>query len=83
MLDNLGQPVALIAGTATRTGDPASPTVSIFTNRDGRIGASGLAPGRWRILAGDLAYDIDITEAQGSFVDLNSIRPSGKRENRQ
>ena len=51
--------------------------------RDGRIGTSGLALGRWRILAGDFLYDIDVTEAQGAFVDVNSIRPSGRRENRQ
>lgn len=83
LLDELGEPVALVAGLARRLDDPATPTVTIFTNRVGRLGASGLAPGRWRIKAAGRIYEIEIREDQGSYVNLQELRPSGREENSQ
>lgn len=44
-----GAPVALIAGKAIEVGHPEREPVEIFTNREGRFGASGLRAGDWRI----------------------------------
>jgi outer membrane usher protein len=44
-----GAPVSLIAGKAIEIAHPDRAPVEIFTNRDGRFGASGLKAGDWRI----------------------------------
>lgn len=75
LLDDRGEPLALVAATARRIGDEASPSVAIFTNRVGRLGATGLAPGRWRLNAGRFTYEFVIEEKQGSLVDLSTLRP--------
>lgn len=81
LLDERGQPLPLLAGTARRINDPDSPAVGVFTNRAGRFGASGLAPGRWRMSFAEGRYfDIEITESQGSLVNFGSIRPTGRQE---
>jgi outer membrane usher protein len=49
LLNRDGEPVSLVTGTAREIAHPEREPVPIFTNRDGRFGASGLAPGRWRI----------------------------------
>ena len=49
MLNSDGQLVTLVAGQATELAHPDRPPVTLFTNRQGRFGASGLAPGKWRI----------------------------------
>ncbi|MFM5947764.1 MAG: fimbrial biogenesis outer membrane usher protein, partial [Novosphingobium sp.] len=49
MLDLDGQPVALVSGKATELSHPDRAPVTVFTNRQGRFGATGLAPGQWRI----------------------------------
>jgi outer membrane usher protein len=41
-----GRPVALLTGTATEEATPDR-KVQLFTNREGRFSAQGLAPGRW------------------------------------
>ena len=81
LLNQDGEPLALIAGTAHRIDDSTAPTAPVFTNRQGRIGASGLSPGRWRIDAGQYSYELTIPEAQSLF-DVGMLRPSGRRENR-
>jgi outer membrane usher protein len=81
LVDERGDPVALTSGIARRVNDPNSPAVAIYTNRSGKLGASGLAPGRWRISAGGLAYEMVIEEAQGTFVNLQTLRPTGRQEN--
>ncbi len=48
-LDRNGQPVSLLAGLATELDAPDRPPMTVFTNRSGRFGISGLRPGRWRI----------------------------------
>jgi outer membrane usher protein len=84
LLDETGRPLPLLAGTARRVNDPDSPTVGVFTNRAGRFGASGLAPGQWRMtFAQGRYFDIEITESQGSLVNFGPIRPTGRQEQAQ
>jgi outer membrane usher protein len=45
-----GAPIALLAGKAYEVAKPDHPGVEIFTNREGRFGAPGLKPGKWRIV---------------------------------
>lgn len=44
-----GAPVSLLSGKATEMGVSNPRTLTIFTNRTGRFGISGMRPGRWRI----------------------------------
>lgn len=44
-----GAPVSLLSGKATELGVSNPRTLTIFTNRTGRFGISGMRPGRWRI----------------------------------
>ncbi|WP_077147504.1 hypothetical protein [Sphingopyxis sp. KK2] len=48
-----GQPIALVAGSAIEEAHPEREPVPLFTNAAGRFGATGLAPGRWRITLTD------------------------------
>lgn len=77
-----GQPVALVSGTATELAKPEKAAITVFTNRDGRFGATGLAPGRWRIEMLDTnksVYVIEIpADAQG-IVRLGQITPVKER----
>jgi outer membrane usher protein len=54
--------------------------VTLFTNREGRFGATGLAPGRWRIemlTEPPTVYVIDVpADATGVF-RTNDLTPSG------
>jgi outer membrane usher protein len=71
-----GAPLSLVAGTATRQNDPDSPTVEVFSNRAGKFAASGMAPGVWTIVFPDgNNYQVEISDKQGSFIDLGTIRP--------
>src|SRR3546814_15930632 len=45
-----GEPITLVAGTAVEEAHPEREPVQLFTNAAGRFGATGLAPGRWRII---------------------------------
>lgn len=72
-----GNPLSLVAGTATRQNDPDSPTVEVFSNRAGKFAASGMAPGVWTIVFPDgNSYQVEISDKQGSFVDLGTIKPT-------
>jgi outer membrane usher protein len=44
-----GMPISLLAGKATELGVADPKTLTIFTNRTGRFGVSGMREGRWRI----------------------------------
>jgi len=71
-----GNPLSLVAGTATRQNDPDSPTVEVFSNRAGKFAASGMGPGVWTIVFPDgNSYQVEISDKQGSFVDLGTIKP--------
>lgn len=80
MLDQQGNPVSLVAGTATEEAHPEREPVTVFTNRQGRFGAAGLAPGRWRIEMLDenrSVFIVDIPEGAEGVVRLEEIRPAG------
>ena len=78
MLGLDGQLVALVSGTATELKHPDHPPVTLFTNRIGRFGATGLAPGQWRLEMLDDAksvYLIDIPADAKGVVRLGEIKP--------
>lgn len=78
MLDIDGQPVSLVSGKATELAHPDRNAVTLFTNRQGRFGASGLAPGRWRLEMLDQkksVYVITIPESADGVVRLGEITP--------
>lgn len=53
LLGTNGEPITLVAGTAVEEAHPEREPVPLFTNAAGRFGATGLAPGRWRIMLND------------------------------
>lgn len=78
MLDIDGQPIALVSGKATELAHPDRNAVTLFTNRQGRFGATGLAPGQWRIEMLDAkksVYLITIPEDADGIVRLGDITP--------
>jgi outer membrane usher protein len=82
MLDVDGQPVSLVSGKATELAKPDRPAVTLFTNRQGRFGAAGLAPGQWRIEmldANKSVYVITIPENAEGIVRLGEITPAKER----
>jgi outer membrane usher protein len=79
MLDVDGQPVALVSGKATELAHPERPPVTLFTNRQGRFGAAGLAPGQWRLEMLDSkksVYVITIPGEAEGVVRLGDITPA-------
>ena len=82
MMDAEGQPVALVSGKATELAKPDRPAVTLFTNRQGRFGATGLAPGQWRIEmldANKSVYVITIPDDAEGIVRLGEITPAKER----
>ena len=78
MVGSDGQPVALVSGTATPVAHPDQPPVTLFTNRLGRFGATGLAPGQWRLEMLDdrkSVFVIDIPKDAKGVVRLGEIKP--------
>jgi outer membrane usher protein len=73
-----GAPLSLITGAATEAAHPERPPVQVFTNREGRFGASGLAPGRWRIVMDDdrrSVFILDIPEGAESIFRAGALTP--------
>lgn len=86
LLDARGQPVSLLAGKAIDLGDPRHPALTVFTSRDGRFGAQGLRPGRWRIeMPADppVAYEFDVADSPDGTVRLGELKPSGAKGERR
>lgn len=78
MLDAEGNPISLVSGKATELKRPDRPAVTLFTNRQGRFGATGLAPGQWRIEMLDpnkSVYVITIPEDAEGVIRLGEITP--------
>lgn len=63
-----GQPVSLLAGRAIELDAPDRAPVTVFTNRTGRFGITGLRPGRWRI-------EMPTEPAQSVIIEV----PAGER----
>lgn len=76
LLDRNGEPLALAYGMARSLDDKDAPEVQMFTNRVGRFGASGLAPGRWRLMMSNgLNYDLVIRGEDGNLLRTGALRP--------
>jgi outer membrane usher protein len=78
MLDVDGEPVALVTGNAYEIGKPDRPATTVFTNRQGRFGITGLAPGKWRIEMLDAkrtVFEIEIPDNGENIVRLGEIAP--------
>lgn len=73
--DHDGAPLALMGGTATELAKPKREPIEIFTNRLGRLAASGLRPGRWRFDMGGRIYLLDIPDSPENIIELGEISP--------
>ncbi len=75
-----GQPVSLLTGKAIEVAHPEKPAQDVFTNREGKFGLSGLAPGKWRLEMADAEktiVEINIPENnEAGYVQLGTIRPT-------
>jgi outer membrane usher protein len=80
LLNSHGEPIPLLGGTAREADKPAGSTVELFTNRAGRFGAQGLAPGRWvlemPVATGPLRFEIVVPEGATGFFDAGDVRPA-------
>ena len=81
LLDPEGQPLPLIAGEAREADKENGRKVGLFTNRSGRFGAQGLAPGTWIIEmpaeTGPLRYTMTIPEGVAGVHNAGTLKPSG------
>ena len=78
LLDRNGEPVKLLAGKAIDLGNPKHPALTIFTSRDGRFGAQGLRPGRWRFempTEQPTAYEFEVSDSADGIVRIGELRP--------
>jgi len=83
LLNRDGEPVALVTGTAVELAHPDNEPVPVFTNRDGRFGAPGLAPGKWRITMLDplnSSFTIAVPDKAEGIIRLGDLTPSENGE---
>jgi len=83
LLNRDGEPVALVTGSAVELARPDNEPVPVFTNRDGRFGAPGLAPGKWRITMLDpqqSSFTIAIPDKVEGIIRLGDLTPSESGE---
>jgi outer membrane usher protein len=74
-----GAPVPLLAGKAYEVARPDREPVLIFTNREGRFGASGLRPGKWRIVmptAPETTYILEVPDRTIGAIRVGDLLPS-------
>lgn len=79
LLGEDGEPLALITGRATQHGKTGGPAVEVFTNRVGRFGAQGLAPGRWIIVMAtspETTYVLDVPAKTVGLFNAGSLKPA-------
>jgi outer membrane usher protein len=75
-----GEPLSLISGKFYSLDHPEDEPVQGFTNRSGRLAATGLRPGRYRLeLATDPVFTTEIVIPKGddNLVKLGDIRIVG------
>lgn len=78
LLNRDGEPVSLVTGAAIELAKPDRQPVQLFTNREGRFGAVGLAAGRWRITMADddkSTFIIDVPESAIGVLKLGDLAP--------
>lgn len=81
LLQANGKPLSLIAGTATEVDNPSHPPVQMFTNSQGRFGAAGLKPGKWRIEMSTqpvTVYELDVPADAVGVVRAGELKPVAK-----
>ncbi|MFX8645088.1 hypothetical protein ABTM18_20380, partial [Acinetobacter baumannii] len=78
--DSTGAPVSLKGGALIRVGDKSGTKILLFTNRNGRFVANGIAPGDYVIVMGDnneLHGTITIPAKSKGTVMVGDIRMEG------
>jgi outer membrane usher protein len=79
LLGSNGEPITLVAGTAVEEAHPEREPVPLFTNAAGRFGATGLAPGRWRITLSDddrTRFDLVIPDGANRTIAAGDLVPT-------
>lgn len=74
-----GDPIRLVSGTASEVAHPEREPVLLFTNGDGRFGATGLAPGQWQIIMNNpekTAFTMRIPEKSEGTLVLGDLTPT-------
>ncbi len=70
LLNEDGEAISLLTGRATEVANPEREALTVFTNREGKFGITGLRPGKWRIeMLDDRKSVFEITianEAEGA-----------------
>ncbi|WP_271439477.1 fimbrial biogenesis outer membrane usher protein [Pontixanthobacter luteolus] len=83
LLNPEGEPVSLAIGKITEVDKDNPMSYEIFTNREGRFGIPGLAPGKWRLeMLDDDRSSAEITipdNPEVNIVRLGPIRTSGRQ----
>ena len=81
LLDAEGQPLPLLAGTAREANKENGRKVELFTNRAGRFGAQGLAPGHWIIEMPTepepTRYTVNVPEGVVGLHNAGELKPNG------
>lgn len=86
LIDRHDAPITLLAGRAIDLGNPKHPAITVFTGRDGRFGAQGLRPGRWRIempTNPPLAFEFQVTDNADGIVRMGDLRPAQPKGEKQ
>src|SRR5690606_37944240 len=88
LLDPQGQPVTLVSGTARELDQPEREPIAFFTNREGRFGVIGLAPGRWLLQTtggAPLSYILEVPDTRDTLAagDLPPRPVQGSGEERE
>jgi len=74
-----GEPLALVGGTLRQASAADTREVPIFTNRQGRFGAAGLAPGTWIARMnddGNSVFELTISPGAEGVVTIGELRPT-------
>jgi outer membrane usher protein len=83
LLDSAGAPVALAIGKITQVNNENPMTYEVFTNREGRFGVPGLAPGQWRLEMMDeerTTVLINIPDTpEANVIRLGNVRATGNQ----
>lgn len=83
LLNIAGAPVSLASGTISQLDTDNPVSYEVFTNRQGRFGISGLAPGRWKLVMLDEDSTTIILEIPDepelNVVRLGEVRATGSQ----
>jgi outer membrane usher protein len=83
LLNSAGAPVSLAIGSITQLDSDDPMTYEVFTNREGRFGIPGLAPGKWRLEMLDeetTTVILDIPDTPDlNVVRLGEVRATGRQ----